>query len=40
MVLKMLIIERVRFKQRLEACEVVNKMNVWRKSIPDTEKLG
>lgn len=39
MVLKMLFIERVRFKQRLEEGEAVIKMN-GEKSIPDSEKLG
>lgn len=39
MILKMLFIESVRFKQRLEGDEVVNKMNVWRESTADREKL-
>lgn len=31
MVLKMLFIERVRFKQRLDGGETFNKMSVWRR---------
>lgn len=40
MILKMLFIESVRFKQRLEGEEAANKMNVWEESTPDREKAG
>lgn len=37
MVLKMLFNEKSRFKQRLE---VVNEMDIWRKSILGRKKVG
>lgn len=40
MILKMLFIESVSFKQRLEGDEAVNKMNVWKESTPDREEAG